>query len=257
MSEFKDKKVLITGAAGIFGNWIARAFAREGASLFLTDARLDALQQQTADLGLSPDRLHLHRDDLTDDASIAALIAAVRDRWQAPDIFVDSAGIYPFATLLDTDNALWDRIFDVNVRAPFILTRDIAKQMIENNVKGSIIHIGSGAARSLRPNGVPYCISKSALDRLTKGFAVELAPHGIRVNVVEPGFAPGSAIADFPEGYVDRVVSGIPMGRTSGPDDAPNAVLFLCSQKAEFITGTSLSVDGGNSIGKVTPKAGK
>jgi 3-oxoacyl-[acyl-carrier protein] reductase len=130
------------------------------------------------------------------------------------------------------------------------LTRDIGNLMLANNIKGSIIHIGSGAARGLRLSGIPYCVSKTSLERVAKGFALELAPHGIRVNVVEPGFSPDSGIADFPEGYVDQVISSIPMGRTSGPNDTPNAVLFLCSQKAGFITGTSLSVDGGNSIGK-------
>jgi len=181
-------------------------------------------------------------------------VADVKEHWRAPDIFVDCAGIYPFSNILQTTNAQWDQIFNVNLRAPFILTRDIANLMLAEDVQGSIIHIGSGAARSLRLNGLPYCISKTALERLAKGFALELAPSGIRVNVVEPGFSPGSKIADFSEGYVDQVLSGIPLGRPSGPDDTASAVLFLCSQKAGFITGTSLAVDGGNSIGRRSQK---
>jgi 3-oxoacyl-[acyl-carrier protein] reductase len=250
MSEFANKKVLITGAAGVFGNWIAQAFAKEGARLFLTDFRLDALREQVKELSPQSENPIVHQDDSTDDASLSKLVVDVREHWGAPDIFIDSAGIYPFASILDTTNELWDEIFDVNLRAPFILTRDIAKLMLAEKVEGNIIHIGSGAARSLRPNGIPYCVSKASLERLAKGFAVELAPHGIRVNVVEPGFSPGSAITEFPEGYVDQVIAGIPIGRTSGPEDTPSAVLFLCSEKAGFITGACLSVDGGNSLGK-------
>lgn len=254
MGEFADKKVLITGAAGVFGAWITQAFAREGAALFLTDLRADDLRAQVAGLGPLMHKPVVHQDDATDDASLAQLVADVKAHWKAPDIFVDCAGIYPFSDILQTTNAQWDQIFNVNVRAPFILTRDIANLMLAEDIQGSIIHIGSGAARGLRLNGLPYCVSKTALERLAKGFALELAPSGIRVNVVEPGFSPGSKIADFPEGYVDQVLSGIPLGRPSGPDDTASAVLFLCSQKAGFITGTSLAVDGGNSIGRRPPK---
>ena len=253
MGEFSDKKVLITGAAGVFGAWITQAFAREGAALFLTDFRAGELRNQVSELGVQKHKAIIHQDDATNDASLAKLVADVKELWKAPDIFVDCAGIYPFSNILETTNDQWDEIFNVNLRAPFILTRDIANLMLAEDIKGSIIHIGSGAARGLRLNGLPYCISKTAQDRLAKGFALELAPNGIRVNVVEPGFSPNSKIADFPDGYVDRVMSGIPMGRASGPNDTANAVLFLCSQKAEFITGTSLAVDGGNSIGKRTP----
>jgi len=105
----------------------------------------------------------------------------------------------------------------------------------------------------MRNGSVPYCTSKTALERLSKGFALELAPLGIRVNVVEPGFAPGSAVSPLSEAYVEKMKSRIPLGRTSGPDDTPGAILYLCSEQASFITGAVLSVDGGNSIGTFEP----
>lgn len=245
-----ERKVVITGAAGVIGRWLSEAFAKDGASLCLSDIRPEALEKLAAKLQVPEDRLILHSTDLCDDQSLQDLVDTVSNAWGAPDILINCAGIYPFGTLLETDNASWDRIMGVNVRAEFILSRDFGKAMIKHNIKGNIINIGSGAARSLRANGIPYCVSKSSAERLGKGLALELSAYGIRVNTVEPGFAPGSEITDFPPGYVDKVAAGIPLGRTSGPTDAASAVMFLCSEQASFITGATLSVDGGNSIGK-------
>lgn len=247
---FENRKVVITGAAGVYGRWIALAFAREGARLCLSDRRADALEGLAGELGPHREPHLRHPTDLESDASIAELVATVEGAWGAPDAVVNAAGVYPFADLLDTDNALFDAIMAVNLRAPFLLCRDFARLMIAAGTGGSIVNIGSGAARNLRAGGVPYCVSKSALDRLSRGFALELAAHGIRVNVVEPGFSSQSELASFPPGYVERMRAGIPLGRESGPDDAANAVLFLCSDKASYITGTSIAVDGGNSVGR-------
>ncbi len=247
--EFRDKVVVVTGAAGIFGRWIAAHFAREGARLCLSDIRLDALEAVATELGLDAARLMLHVTELTDEASIIELADRLREKWSAPDIVVNNAGLYPKFSLIDMSVADWDRIFGVNLRAPFLVTREMAKLMIAAGRRGSIINISSGASRQMRNGSVPYCVSKTALERLTKGFALELAGHGIRVNVVEPGFAPGSAVSKLSDDYVTRMKARIPLGRTSGPEDAPAAIAFLCSDKAGFITGAVLSIDGGNSIG--------
>ncbi len=251
--SFHDKTVVVTGAAGVFGRWIAAAFAREGASVCLSDQRGDILQDLARDIGLPPSRTLVHATQLAEEASILDLAATVKAAWGAPDILVNNAGIYPHAGLLDLPTAEWDRIFDVNLRAPFLVTRELSRLMIAQKRKGSIVNISSGAARQMRNGSVPYCTSKTALERLSKGFALELAPHGIRVNVVEPGFAPGSAVSPLSDAYVEKMKSRIPLGRTSGPDDTPGAILYLCSDKASFITGAVLSVDGGNSIGTYEP----
>jgi 3-oxoacyl-[acyl-carrier protein] reductase len=251
--EFHDKSVVITGAAGIFGRWIAERFAREGAKLCLSDNRRAALDALAAELGLDRSRTILHATELTDEASIVDLAARVRDAWAAPDIVVNNAGLYPKFGLLDLSAADWDRIFGVNLRAPFLVTREMAKLMIAARRRGAIINISSGASRQMRTGSVPYCTSKTALERLTKGFALELAGHGIRVNAVEPGFAPGSSVSELSDDYVARMKARIPLGRTSGPGDAPEAVAYLCSEKASFITGAVLAVDGGNSIGTFEP----
>jgi 3-oxoacyl-[acyl-carrier protein] reductase len=251
--EFQDKSVVITGAAGIFGRWIAERFARDGAKLCLSDNRRAALDELAAELGLDRSRTILHATELTDEASIIDLAARVRDAWRAPDIVINNAGLYPKFELLNLSAADWDRIFGVNLRAPFLVTREMAKLMIAAQRKGAVVNISSGASRQMRAGSVPYCTSKTALERLTKGFALELAGHGIRVNAVEPGFAPGSSVSTLSEDYVARMKGRIPLGRTSGPGDAPEAIAYLCSEKASFITGAVLAVDGGNSIGTFEP----
>ncbi|MFC0408460.1 SDR family NAD(P)-dependent oxidoreductase [Roseomonas elaeocarpi] len=248
--QFRDKRVVITGAGGIFGGWIAEAFAAEGARLLLSDNRPEAVDALVSRLGPNAAPVLRHRTELTDAASIEDLAAFTAREWGAPDFVVNNAGIYPRSgPLLELDVADWDRLMDVNFRAPFILTREMAKLMIREKVEGSIVNIGSGAARKMNLGSVPYCTSKTALERLSKGLALELAQHRIRVNVVEPGFAPGSDVSLLPPGYAEDMIARIPLNRASGPGDAPRAVLYLCSEAASFITGAVLSVDGGNSIG--------
>ena len=249
--EFRGRRVVLTGACGVIGRWIAQAFAGAGARLCLSDRRGDALATMAGELGVARNGGVTHVTDLTDSASVDDLVAAVGKAWGAPDIVVNNAGVYPSGFLIDIDAAEWDRIFDTNLRAPFLLARGFARLMIAGRVAGNIINISSGAARRMRRTVVPYCTSKTALDRLTKGFAIELAEFGIRVNAVEPGFAPGSTASPLTDAHVEATTAGIPLGRVSRPEDAPNAIMFLCSGKAAYITGATLSVDGGNSIGSL------
>ncbi|WFR97863.1 SDR family NAD(P)-dependent oxidoreductase [Rhizobium tumorigenes] len=247
--DYKGKRVIVTGAAGIFGGWIAEAFAAAGATLLVTDADTPRLAAAASKLSGGP---HLQKTaDLTSDADLKALLAFVAESWGTADVLVNNAGIYPSGFLLDISIEDWDRVFDVNVRAPFILSQGVARQMIDNDVKGSIINISSGASRKMRKTVVPYCTSKTALDRLNKGFAIELAEFGIRVNIVEPGFAPGSDVSHLTQEHIDTVLSTIPLGRVSAPEDAATAVLYLASDAASYVTGSTLTVDGGNSLGSL------
>ena len=249
-ADFTGHGVVVTGALGIYGTWIADAFARAGAKLCLTDRDASALERRLAASGAAEGSF-VHAADITDDTALAGLVATVGERWGAADILVNNAGVYPSGFLLDIDAAEWDRIMDINVRAPFLLTQGLTKQMIAAGRTGSVINISSGAAHKMRRSVAPYCLSKTALDRLTKGFAIELAQYGIRVNAVEPGFAAGSTASPLTEEHVRQTAAGIPLGRVSGPEDAAGAVLYLCSAAASYITGTSIAVDGGNSIGSL------
>jgi 3-oxoacyl-[acyl-carrier protein] reductase len=252
--EFKGKKIVVTGAAGIYGGRIAAAFAAEGAILCLSDMRRDKLDEVVATLGLDPATTLLHGTDLTQDDSIADLAALVGREWGAPDFVINNAGIYPrTGVLINLDVAEFDRIMSVNVRAPFLVTQAMARLMITRGVEGAFVTIGSGAARQMPIGSVTYCVSKTAVERLSKGQALELAPHKIRVNLVEPGFAPGSEVSLLPPEYVDRMIARIPLGRMGQPHESAGMVVYLCSQAAAFITGAVVAVDGGNSIGTYQP----
>ena len=247
MNEFEGKRVVVTGASGVFGRWITAAFAEAGARVCLSDNRAETLDAARAAL---PGKGHLiHATELTEAASIDALVDHVAAEWDGADIIVNNAGVYPSGHLIDLPVEEWDRIWGVNLRAPFLVARGFARLMAACGIAGSIVNIGSGAARNLRATTVHYCATKTALERLTKGMALEFARFGIRVNIVEPGFAPGSEVSPLTEAHVTRVLSNIPLGRASGPKDAPAAIMYLCSADAGFVTGTVLSVDGGNSIG--------
>jgi len=235
-------RALITGAAGVYGRELAKAFAREGYDLVLTDYRADAVGKVAAEHGAQAIAC-----ELTDAADIVRMAEATI-AGGIPDVVVSNAGIYPFGGLLDTDIATYDRIMDVNVRAGFVLTQRIARAMIEAGRKGSFIYIGSSAAELVRRNGIVYCASKRALDWLVKGMALDLAPHGIRCNEVAPGFAPGSTEVEMPPEHEATIRRQSPMGRPPEPWEMTEAVLFLASDKARSITGTRISVDAGGGI---------
>jgi 3-oxoacyl-[acyl-carrier protein] reductase len=242
--EFAGKTVVITGAAGIYGTQLAADFAAAGARLFLTDRDAAGLMAARERLGGD---VNSATADLTDPSSIAALCGQIL-KSGVPDVVVNNAGIYPFGGLFDTPVEMWDRIMHVNLRAPFLITRTLAEAMIAAGRKGAFIFIGSGAGQVLRTNGLAYCTSKRGLEWLMKGIALELAPHGIRANLVAPGLALGSAGTVFPAGYAEAMAKRVPLGRAIEPGELGAAVMFLASNQAAYITGTSLSVDGGGAI---------
>ena len=245
VDEFAGKAVVITGAAGIYGTQLAADFAAAGARLFLTDRDAAGLAAVAAQLGAA--EIAIAAAELTDPGSIAALCRRIGE-WSVPDVVVNNAGIYPFGGLFDTPVEMWDRIMHVNLRAPFLITQALAAAMIEAGRKGAFIFIGSGAGQMLRTNGLAYCTSKRGVEWLMKGIALELAPHGIRANLVAPGLALGSAGTDFPAGYAEAMAKRVPLGRGIVAGELGAAVMFLASERAAYITGASLSVDGGGAI---------
>ena len=154
VDRFDGKGVVVTGAAGIYGRWIAAAFARAGAKLCLTDRDQPTVEALLQTLGAAEGSLAIAAD-LTQGPSIDHLVSGIAAAWGAPDVLVNNAGVYPSGFLLDIDAAEWDRIMDLNLRAPFLLTQGIAKLMVGAKRPGAIVNISSGASRKMRRSVVP------------------------------------------------------------------------------------------------------
>lgn len=243
------KRVVVTGAAGLLGGWISEAFAREGARLLLTDSRDDPLQASAERLRESGTDVVTCVADMMDESDIEALCRLSADHWGSPDVLVNNAGVYPGGWLMEASRADVERMATINVMAPFQLTQSLAKQMIRHQVHGSIVNVSSSAAHSARPGFGPYSMSKAALAMMTRVFALELGPAKIRVNSVDPGFAPGGEFSTVDPSHAKLMTESIPLGRTSGAHDAPAAIVFLCSERSSFITGSTVTVDGGRTAG--------
>lgn len=246
--DFSGKKAVITGAAGIFGAWISKAFLVAGAEVWLVDRdsdRLQALAMILSSLG----KVRTSVADLRSEEAIIGLHEDIAGHWRAPDFLVNNAGIYPNSQMLDLATPVWDEVMELNVRAPFLMTKYSSRLMISESISGAIVNVISRSAKIPRIGAVHYAASKAALEVMTRGHSLELARFQIRVNAVSPGFAPGSEHSYLSNQYIAAMKRKIPLGRTSGPDDAPQAVLYLCSDNASFITGASLYVDGGNTAG--------
>ena len=244
--RFAGQKVVITGAAGVYGRGLASAFAAEGAQLLLADHDATALASLIK--ALPPGCAVAHPADLTDDNAIDGLIAAAIAT-DAPQVLINNAGIYPFIPLMDVTGAEWDKIISVNTRAPFRLMQGIGRAMAAAG-RGSIVNVTSAAAEVHRGNGVPYGASKCALEYLTRAFALELGPSGVRVNSARPGFAEGSAGNPMPGGYAEAIRARSLLGALGTPADFAAGVMFLCSDEARLMTGSVLDCGGGGHINR-------
>lgn len=253
MTDAFTPHVLITGAASGIGKEIARQFAACRAQLTVVDFDAAALESVSMELRRGGAEVNSVIADLRDSDAPAAV---VNDAFEfgPVHVLINSAGVYPAVPLLDITAEVWDAVQAINVRAPQLLTVELAKR-IHSLGEGlpvgfpSVVNISSGAALRARPGAAPYTTSKAALEMVTKACALELGPMGIRVNAVAPGFvAVDSELNRLSEDYVSKV-SANPLGRKGRPDDIARAVLWLASSEAEWITGEILRVDGGSAAG--------
>jgi 3-oxoacyl-[acyl-carrier protein] reductase len=243
----EGRKAFVTGASGGLGRGIARLFLEEGAMVALADVR--GAEEARGALG-GDSRSTAVELDVRDPASVEAAISEAWDVFGGLDILVNCAGVYPSDLIVDMSVDAWDNVIDTNLKGPFLCSRVMVSRWIEQGVKGHIVNITSGAALRARPGAAHYCTSKAALEMLTRAFALEMAPHHIHVNAVSPGFFDVSSdVNQISRDYVDTLVKTIPWGEGGKPSDIAEAVLFLCSDAASYISGTSLRVDGAYSTG--------
>src|ERR687892_2126385 len=235
-------QAVVTGAGSGLGQGAALALAEAGASLVLvgrTQATLDATRVAIKDQGGEASTLIC---DVTDAGQVKARIGAL----PRIDVLVNNAGTNIPEPFLEVSEEHLDRILDLNVRGAFLVAQAAARRMVAQG-GGSIVNISSQMGHVGSPRRSVYCMSKHALEGLTKALAVELAPQGVRVNTVAPTFAETPLTRPFFEdlAFRDAVLRQIPIGRLAKVEDIVGAIVFLASPAAAMITGTSLLVDGG------------
>lgn len=237
------------------GATIAERLAQAGAAVALADIDLEAAEKQASRIaGATKGICRSFGCDVGRVADVRAMVDSIAKSLGRVDVVVNNAGIFPLAPALEVSEGMWDRVFAVNLKGAFFLAQAAAQQMLRQGDGGSIVNIASIDA--LHPTGrlAPYDASKAGMLMMTRSLAFELAPRRIRVNAIAPGAVqtPGaetSLRAMFDGGstaeMMKRFVSRIPLGRMGDPDDVARAALFFASRASEYVTGSTLVVDGG------------
>jgi NAD(P)-dependent dehydrogenase (short-subunit alcohol dehydrogenase family) len=246
------KIALITGAASGIGLATANWFCREGAAVVLADNQADRAGQEAATLRAAGHRaVAVAVDVARSDEVRAAVELAVRDFGRL-DVLFANAGIGYTGDLLATTDADWDRVMGVNAKGVFFSCREAVRQMLaQSPAGGSVIINGSISGLVGIPGQAPYGPSKGAVVEMTRQLAVEYAARGVRVNCVCPGtvdtvvLRTAMRMSADPQGFLDMLIAGHPIGRIGRADEIAAAVAFLASDEASFITGAILPVDGG------------
>lgn len=243
-----NKVAIITGGSGGIGLAIAKTFVQHNIHTVIIGRDQEKLQTACEQLG---PLCHALRQDLSDLASLPALVQKIMDNYGRIDILVNNAGIHQKKDFIEVTDEEFQRVLYTNVSAIFSLSREVVRHM-EQAGSGVIINISSMAAQYGIPKVIAYSASKSAIEGMTRAMAVELSPKGIRVNCIAPGFIATDMSEKALNGDTERkqkVLSRTPMGRLGDPADIGDAALFLALDGAKYLTGVVLPVDGGNSIG--------
>jgi meso-butanediol dehydrogenase / (S,S)-butanediol dehydrogenase / diacetyl reductase len=250
--NFTDKVALVTGSTTGIGEACARAFAEAGAAVMVSGRNAGRGRKVVEDLRKGGTRAEFHRTDLRENGACDELIATTVRTLGGLDVLVNNAGILYTANALETTDAQWLETFAVNVNALFFMSRAAVRHM-KSSGGGAIVNISSEWGLNGEPNHVAYCASKGTVLQITRCMALDHAQDRIRVNAVCPGEIHTQMVDDIlatKEGDLQEnlkaLAAGIPMRRLASPAEVARCVRFLASDEASYVTGTALSVDGGN-----------
>jgi NAD(P)-dependent dehydrogenase (short-subunit alcohol dehydrogenase family) len=238
--ELQDQRVLVTGATAGIGHETAKLFARRGATVVVTGRNAERGAQTVAAIQAEGGRAEFLAADMDDIESVRRLADEVGE----VDVLVNNAAVFPFAPTLEQDLDSFDLMFDVNVRGPFFLTAALLPQMLARG-SGSIVNVSTAAATASSADAPVYTATKAALESLTRSWAEAFGANGIRVNTVAPGPTRTDAAIDTLGDAVEQMGSQNPLGRAADPTEIAEAIVFLASPRASYLTGATVAVDGG------------
>ncbi len=250
MGILDGKRAIVTGAASGIGRATAVLLAREGAAVVVADLDDAGIADVVATITSAGGRAAAAHCDVTVEADCRRLVDAAVASLGGLDILVNSAGIIRRTDVVETTEAEWDRVMAVNVKAVFLLGRHAIPEMARGG-GGVVVNIGSGWGLKGGPRAASYCASKGAVVNLTRAMAIDHGPQGIRVNCVCPGDTDTPLLRGEAEQLGEDVAAFLlssaerPIRRLGTPEDTARAVVFLASDAASWVTGTTLVVDGG------------
>jgi NAD(P)-dependent dehydrogenase (short-subunit alcohol dehydrogenase family) len=249
--QFSGKVALVTGATSGIGQACALGFARAGASVVCVGRRNDALREVKTKISETGADVLTIEADLSATEAPANVVAHALETFGGIDVLVNAAGHISNGTIENTSLEAWDDMMNVNVRAVFQLMQQAVPSLIER--RGNIVNVSSVTGLRAFPGVLAYCVSKAALDQLTRCASLELAAKGVRVNAVNPGVVVtqihkrGGMNDEAYAAFLEHSKTTHPLGRTGRPEEIADLVLFLASDKASWITGATYSIDGGRS----------
>ncbi|HJY26573.1 MAG TPA: glucose 1-dehydrogenase, partial [Pyrinomonadaceae bacterium] len=244
--QFSGKVALVTGATSGIGQACATAFAQAGAKVVCVGRKAGALKEIEETIGAEVLTIEA---DLAETQAAERVVARALEVFGGIDVLVNAAGHISNGTIENTSLTAWDDMMNVNVRAPFQLMQQALPSLIER--RGNIVNVSSVTGLRAFPGVLAYCVSKAALDQLTRCASLELAAKGVRVNAVNPGVVVtqihkrGGMNDEAYAAFLEHSKTTHPLGRTGRPEEIAELVLFLASDKASWITGATYSIDGG------------
>jgi NAD(P)-dependent dehydrogenase (short-subunit alcohol dehydrogenase family) len=240
-----ERVAIVTGAGGGIGRAIARRFSAEGAAVVIADIVAEGAAETGALIEESGGRARVVTVDVTRRDQVEALVEEAVTAFGRLDVLVNNAAILGRTPVLEITDEVWERFMAVNLKGPFLCSQTVARLWVQQGVRGAIVNIASVESSIAFPEQVPYATSKGGVLMMTRALALDLARYGIRVNAVGPSTVDSHGRYANDAGMRAEYEALHPLGRLGRPEDVANAVLFLASDEADWITGEILHVDGG------------